>query len=115
MERRLELAELLAIYGAFLTDKQRECLSLSLWEDFSLTEIGERLGLSRQSAHDAIRRGEAALRRWEQCLCVAEHRRALAEIAANLSELLPYLADSSLRAKFSREIEKLRGLRCCNE
>ena len=61
MERLYELARLYDLYGGLLREKQRECLRLHIAEDFSLAEIGEELGITRQAAHDNIRRAERAL------------------------------------------------------
>ena len=41
MEQFLYLSELFDLYGALLTERQQRCLELHLYEDFSLSEIGE--------------------------------------------------------------------------
>ena len=48
---------LLDIYGALLTDRQRDVLDLYYNDDLSLSEISENLGITRQGVRDAIRRG----------------------------------------------------------
>ena len=45
MEQFLYLSELFDLYGALLTERQQRCLELHLYEDFSLSEIGEELGI----------------------------------------------------------------------
>ena len=47
MEQLLYLSALFDFYGALLTEKQQECLKMHLFEDFSLSEIGEELGIHR--------------------------------------------------------------------
>lgn len=74
MEHRLYLTELWYLYGILLTDKQRECMRLSLLEDFSLQEIGEKLGMSRQSVCDSLHRGERMLVSFEEKLRFAAKR-----------------------------------------
>ena len=59
---------LLDAYGALLTERQRQCLSLFYEEDLSLSEIGEAFAISRQAVHDAIRHGEAQLHEYEAAL-----------------------------------------------
>ena len=54
LEQRLYLAELFDIYGPLLTDKQQKCLSMHLFEDFSMSEIGEELAVSRQAVYDIL-------------------------------------------------------------
>ena len=61
LERFFHLADMLDLYGMLLTEKQRRCLELHLFDDFSLAEIGEAVGVSRQAAYDMVHRSEQAL------------------------------------------------------
>lgn len=65
MEERLKLAFLVDFYGALLTDKQRQCLEMYLFEDLSFSEIGEEMGISRQAVYDMIHRCEQILDEYE--------------------------------------------------
>ena len=91
MERLYELARLYDLYGGLLREKQRECLRLHIAEDFSLAEIGEELGITRQAAHDNIRRAERALTEMEETLGLLARQqaqeRALAAICAEMNAL----------------------------
>ena len=53
-------------YGDLLTDRQRECFELRYYQDFSLGEIGQELGISRQGVYDNLSRTEALLSRMEE-------------------------------------------------
>ena len=59
--KNLDFALLLDIYGSMLTDRQRELMELYYWEDMSLGEISECLGITRQAVRDGIKRGEQVL------------------------------------------------------
>ena len=76
-----ELILLYDYYGDLLTDRQRECFELRYYQDFSLGEIGQVLGVSRQGVHDNLNRTEALLRKMEENIgCVSrdlERRKAL--------------------------------------
>ncbi|MBC8530168.1 YlxM family DNA-binding protein [Christensenellaceae bacterium NSJ-44] len=61
MEQRLRVSLLLQLYGAFLTERQRTALELHYDQDFSLAEVAELSGISRQGVYDAIHRGENLL------------------------------------------------------
>lgn len=61
MEKRIDAGLLLSFYGAMLTQRQQEILRLYYEEDLSLSEIAELSGISRQAAHDTIRRGAQQL------------------------------------------------------
>ncbi|MDR0897821.1 MAG: DNA-binding protein [Oscillospiraceae bacterium] len=61
IDKRVDASLLLSFYGALLTDRQREMLALHYEDDLSLSEVATLAGVTRQGAHDAIRRGEAQL------------------------------------------------------
>jgi Putative helix-turn-helix protein, YlxM / p13 like. len=63
--RFFEISLLLDFYGQLLTARQYEILSLYYNDDYSLAEIAEELGISRQGVHDSIRKGRAALEAYE--------------------------------------------------
>jgi len=68
MEKRIYASVLLSFYGPLLTERQLQILRYYYEEDLSLSEIAELLGMTRQAAHDAIRRGESQLARLEEKL-----------------------------------------------
>ena len=61
----LELVLLYDYYGNLLTARQQECFEMRYYQDLSLGEIGEELGISRQGVHDNLSRAEALLRNME--------------------------------------------------
>ena len=61
LDRKVDLAFLAAFYGGLLTENQRRILSLYCEEDFSLGEIAEETGISRQAAHESVTRAAARL------------------------------------------------------
>ncbi len=76
-EQRMRLGRLFDIYGSLLTDKQRQCLGLYFYDDLSLSEISEELGVSRQAVHDLLKRVEQLLERYEASLKVLAGQEAL--------------------------------------
>ncbi len=83
MERRFYRMDLFDFYGALLTERQQEYLRLHLYEDFSLAEIGEELGISRQAVYDNIHRAEKSMEEYEAKLgLVDRYRRERAELQA---------------------------------
>lgn len=61
MAKDLSVAVLLDFYGGMLTDKQRDVIDLYYNQDFSLSEIAEHQGITRQGVRDSIKRGEVFL------------------------------------------------------
>lgn len=53
-------------YGELLTAKQREYFDLHYNADYSLSEIAEMTGISRQGVWDIIKRAEETLRKTEE-------------------------------------------------
>lgn len=71
LEKKVELAWLLAFYGGMLTEKQREVLRLHCEEDLSLAEIAQEAGISRQGVHEQLSRAARKLFEMEEKLGVA--------------------------------------------
>ena len=63
---------LLDIYGELLTEKQRVSMELFYNSDYSLSEIGEDLNVSRQGVHENIRQGTEKLKKFESILRINE-------------------------------------------
>ena len=109
MDQLYYRAKLYDLYGGLLTGKQRECLHLHIAEDFSLAEIGEELGITRQAAHDNIRRAERALAEMEETLGLfarqQEQERAIAAVCAELRALCEPIGRADVR-RIADELEQ---------
>ena len=116
--KNLELAYLIDIYGPLLTKKQLEVIELYYFEDFSLAEIAEHSGISRQGVRDAIKRGEEILSESEKCLGFAQRYKgnivAIEEIEMFAKEILLYnnkYSYSNQIREFAEEIiRKLKNI-----
>jgi predicted DNA-binding protein YlxM (UPF0122 family) len=67
-EKMIEISLLYDFYGRLLTEKQRELLKLHHEDTYSLSELAEEYGISRQGVHDAVRKAEKALHEYESKL-----------------------------------------------
>ncbi|MBP3313134.1 MAG: YlxM family DNA-binding protein [Oscillospiraceae bacterium] len=65
-DKTLSLTLLFDYYGDLLTEKQKTYCDLYYNQDFSLAEIAEEEGISRQGVYDALQRSEAILRNMEE-------------------------------------------------
>ena len=87
-------------YGELLTDKQREYFDLHYNEDYSLGEIAEMTGISRQGVWDIIKRAEDTLRKTEEKTGLVHRFREtqtnLAEIETSLRQLV-YMTQGEAR------------------
>lgn len=86
MQKQIETAILLDLYGGLLTKKQHAILDMYLNLDFSLSEIAENQGITRQAALFAVKHAQNKLEELEAALGVKqkfdETERALIQIEA---------------------------------
>ena len=86
--KMLRMAALFDVYGALLTERQREMCCLYYLNDYSLSEISELHGVSRQAIHDTLVRSEQAMEEYEKQFglirCSDARRRQLDELGAAL-------------------------------
>ncbi len=61
MQKDLHTSLLLDFYGPFLTDRQRDYMDLYHNSDYSLGEIAEQFGVSRQAVRDSLLRAQTQL------------------------------------------------------
>lgn len=92
--KNLDYAFLLEVYGCMLTDRQRELMEFYYWEDMSLGETAEYLGITRQAVRDGIKRGE-------QTLILYEQKLMLAEKIAKCREIFDTIIESTSENRFS--------------
>ena len=100
-------------YGDLLTDRQKECFELRYYQDLSLGEIGEELGISRQGVHDNLSRAEALLRNMEAKTGCASRDQACRKAAGTILEmgrLLQQMEDPAVSALAEKIISAARGL-----
>lgn len=72
MEKFVERTLLYDFYGELLTKRQQQVYENVVLEDYSLSEVAEDLGISRQGVHDMIRRCDKALADYEEKLHLVE-------------------------------------------
>lgn len=101
LEQRVRFGELFDLYSSLLTEKQRLSCELMLRGDLSIAELGEELGMTRQGAHDLIRRSRELLEEIERNLGLCElkerHKTLIALIEERRLELPPDLAHEIMK------------------
>ena len=87
-----ETTMLFDFYGDLLTEKQREFFDLYYNEDFSLSEISENAGITRQGVRDVVVRAEAILKNTEEKTGIVrrfmEMQSEVAELESAAAEIL---------------------------
>ena len=72
MEKLLKQALLFDFYGELLTEHQKQVYEEVVLEDYSLSEVAEERGISRQGVHDLIKRCNKVLSDYEDKLHLVE-------------------------------------------
>ena len=68
LDQTTQMNLLYDFYGTLLTEKQRSLLELYYVEDWSLGEIAEHQGVSRQAVYEAIKRAQSTMLDLEESL-----------------------------------------------
>jgi len=89
IEKTIRMNYLYDFYQSLLTIKQNQYMSMYYLDDWSLGEIAEHFGVSRQAVYDNIKRTVALLEEYEQkleLLSSYEKRRKLIEILKTMAQ-----------------------------
>lgn len=91
LDKVYEVSMLYDFYGQLLTLKQRDVLDLYYNNDYSLGEISDILGISRQGVHDTLKRSEKLLYGYEDKLHLVqkfqENQKKLKEVYSLLCSI----------------------------
>lgn len=68
---KIQLGQMLAVYGKLLTEKQRDALAMYCDCDCTLAEIADEIGITRQGVRDAVLKAEATFEKLEENLHLA--------------------------------------------
>ena len=90
LEELEQISLLLDFYGCLLSGKQLEFLRLYHEENYSLQEIADEFGVSRQGVYDGVKKAQNALNAYESKLHLVERFKAS---EAALTELLAEYKD----------------------
>ena len=92
MDERIYLIDLYDIYGELLDDKKKEYFESYYFDNLSLGEISENLGISRNAVHKQLKVVEEYLRFYEEKLELYSKRKELESIISKID-------DNSLKEK----------------
>ena len=87
MEKFVEQTLLYDFDGELLTDRQQQVYESVVLEDYSLSEVAEDLGISRQGVHDMIKRCNHTLEEYESRLYLVEKFLCIRKQVQKIKEL----------------------------
>lgn len=99
IEKTNRMNALFEFYAALLTDKQMNYIELYYADDYSLAEIAEEFGVSRQAVYDNIKRTEKVLESYEMKLHMYSDYIVRSQIFDEMSE--KYANDSFIQEKLA--------------
>jgi len=86
-EKNMHISFLLDFYGGVLADRTRDVLEMYYFDDMSLAEIADTVGITRQGVRGGIKKGEEELLFLEEKLGLAARYSAITESAKRLLSL----------------------------
>lgn len=96
LEKKVYYSQLFHIYGKLLTTKQQELFIAYYEEDYSLQEIADEFGISRNAVHDALKNAIKNLENFEEILNLLkknERLDAIIEKYQNQKEFEPIITE----------------------
>ena len=101
------------VYGELLPEKQREMFRLYYEDNYSLAEIGQELGMSRQGVHEAVKRAGEKLAQYEKKLGLARKFGVMEEALYQAAETIDAIYRQSLegrllRAELNEALEQMK-------
>ena len=94
LHKVLRVTRLFDFYSALLTQKQRQALEMHYLDDWSLAEIADDFGVSRQAVHDILRRAEQVLEEYEAKLGLVDRHERQKETLRQVHTLLCQLPET---------------------
>ena len=108
MEKFVERTLLYDFYAELLTSRQQQVYTNVVLADYSLSEVAQDLGISRQGVHDMIRRCDKALEEYEEKLHLVEKFLKIKSKVHQIDSILNDYQETDSR-KMAEEIRKIFG------
>ena len=107
MESFVKQTLLYDFYGELLTARQKQVYESVVLEDYSLSEVAEELGISRQGVHDMIRRCNRILEEYEEKLQLVEKFVRIRSQVQKIRLLAEQSGDADIAALSGEVLEEL--------
>ena len=109
-EKDMTIPLLMDLYGQVLSERKRELLDYYYNEDYSLAEIAEITGISRQGIRESVKKSEAELRALDDSLHLVQRTQLLEEKLARVREEMKLLLDTPIEDTARRKLEQVSQL-----
>ena len=102
VEKIVEQGLLYDFYGELLTEHQKSIYEALVLEDYSLSEIAEMYGISRQGVHDLIKRCDKILLQYEKKLNLVHKFTLMKEMVSQIESLSKDVKDEEHQKNLSK-------------
>lgn len=106
MDKLARQALLYDFYGELLTEHQRSVYEDVVLNDYSLSEVAQEEGISRQGVHDLVKRSTRILEGYEEKLHLVEKFVTIRDDIHEIHELTQNYSDKNI-GNLMKQIEKL--------
>jgi hypothetical protein len=96
LKKTIKITMLFDFYGSMLTEKQQQIIKSYFYDDLSLAEIADNIGISRQGVYDHLHRSEESLENYEAKLGLLKKYNRIRE---NINDLENMMAAKGLLAE----------------
>ena len=110
MDKDINMALLFDIYGGILSSFQHDCLDMHYNQDFSLSEISDNVGKTRQGVYDSIKRSEQTLENLEKKLGFLKKISDLKGKIDDVKKLIGEISNVSDNSLVKEKIEEIKKL-----
>lgn len=93
VEKLVEQGLLYDFYGELLTEHQKSIYEAAVLEDYSLSEIAQMYGITRQGVHDMVKRCDKILMQYEEKLKLVQKFLLMKEMVSQIEKLSQSKAD----------------------
>lgn len=108
MEKNVKISMLLDLYGSLLTDKQYNLLNDYYNNDYTLSEIAENEGITRQAVRDNLIKGENNLLEYDGKLKMLKKKeKEQSIIDSSIDSLKAITKRTKIDIEIKNEIEKI--------
>lgn len=115
MDEAFRIGLLYQVYGSFLTKNQQSLMHSYFYEDLSLQEIGNNMGISKQAVSSQLHRAVNKISNMETQLKVLEKTiiadQAMGEVMNRIHQTLLTMEDGPVKEELMREMDELRLIR----
>lgn len=84
IKEKMKINSLYDIYGGLLTEKQREYFEYYYLKDYSLSEISELLGVSRNAVHMQLKNAVHYLENYENKLNILKNKERIKRLISHI-------------------------------